>query len=284
MDSTIWQEPDHTRIVWITLMAMADRDGEIAASIPGLAARARVPLAAAEIALGTFLAPDQYSRTEAHEGRRIEKIDGGWRLLNYFKYRETLDQDDMREKTAKRVRAFRERKLLRNVTVTHRNAGNVTVTDVTPGNDIGEVEEEEDSTLPLASSLERTQQASAPKTRRRASAKPKSPFHPFNSQEHRDAFDEFWGAYWRLEGKSDAEKKYIAKIKLRGDHKALMEAVRENYARFLAKEIDYRPKAHNWLEDFPFSGKSPEKRTVSANEPQYLTLEQQRATWTEQPQ
>lgn len=265
-------------------MAMADRDGEIAASIPGLAARARVPLAAAEIALGTFLAPDQYSRTEAHEGRRIEKIDGGWRLLNYFKYRETLDQDDVREKTAKRVRAFRERKVLRNVTVTQCNAGNVTVTAVTPGNDIAEAEAEAESSIQVVGSLERTQQATAPKPRRRASAKPKSPFHPFNSQEHRDAFDEFWGAYWRLEGKDRAEKKYIAKVKLRGDHKSLMEAVRDNSARFLAKEVDYRPKASNWLDDFPFTGKSPQKRTASANEPQYLTLEQQRATWTEQPQ
>lgn len=96
-ESTIWCEPANTRLVWITMLAMADRKGRIHASIPGLANRARVPLEDTEKALQTFLSPDRYSRTEDFEGRRIEAIHGGWRLLNYAKYREIRDADERRE-------------------------------------------------------------------------------------------------------------------------------------------------------------------------------------------
>ena len=37
ISSTIWTEDDKTRIIWVTMMAMADQNGEIQASIPGLA-------------------------------------------------------------------------------------------------------------------------------------------------------------------------------------------------------------------------------------------------------
>lgn len=96
--STIWEAPHATRIVWVTMLALTDRRGEIQASVPGLARIANVSLAECEAALDAFLAPDRYSRTEEHEGRRIEKIDGGWRLLNYRKYRERLDEDATRER------------------------------------------------------------------------------------------------------------------------------------------------------------------------------------------
>ena len=95
--STIWQENNPTRIVWITMLAMADRDGEVAASIPGLARYANVSLEECEAALASFLAPDKYSRTTDFEGRRIEVIAGGWRLLNHAKYREAMRGVDRAE-------------------------------------------------------------------------------------------------------------------------------------------------------------------------------------------
>lgn len=119
-ESTIWSEDAETRLTWITMLAMADRRGRVWGSIPGLANRARVPVDACENALKIFLSPDKYSRTTDHEGRKIEEIDGGWRLLNYLKYRDIRDQESVKEKTAERVRKHREKK--RNVTlVTLRN-------------------------------------------------------------------------------------------------------------------------------------------------------------------
>ena len=106
-ESTVWCEPAHTRLVWITMLAMADRQGRVWASIPGLANRARVPVEDTEKALETFLAPDKYSRTEDFEGRRIEPIDGGWRLLNYEKYRAIRDIETTREVAREHMRRKR---------------------------------------------------------------------------------------------------------------------------------------------------------------------------------
>lgn len=109
VNSTIWQEDDPTRIVWITMLATADKNGEIHASIPGLARLAGVSIQATEAALVKFLAPDRYSRTQDDEGRRIDSIDGGWMLLNYQKYRRMASLDEQAEKNAERQRRFRER-------------------------------------------------------------------------------------------------------------------------------------------------------------------------------
>lgn len=101
LDSTLWvNQPHHVVRVWVAMLAMADRDGFVAASIPGLARRSCVTLAEAEEALAVFLAPDPYSRTPDHEGRRIQTVGGGWVLLNYPKYRRTVDaeQEKMRKR------------------------------------------------------------------------------------------------------------------------------------------------------------------------------------------
>ena len=110
-DSTVWREPDRTRLVWITMLAMADADGYVAASVPGLADRARVPLEDCLKALEAFRAPDEWSRTKEYEGRRIMDVDGGWQLLNHGKYRAIQDAEHRREQARlgmQRLRAERK--------------------------------------------------------------------------------------------------------------------------------------------------------------------------------
>ena len=109
------------------MLAMADRNGEIQASIPGLARLAGVPIPDCEEALAKFIAPDPYSRTPDDEGRRIEKIEGGWSLLNHAKYREMASRDDSKAANTERQCRHREKEK-RNATVTPRNA------KVTPSN------------------------------------------------------------------------------------------------------------------------------------------------------
>lgn len=92
-ESTVWCEPDRVRLVWITMLAMADKHGRVWGSVPGLANRARVPVEDTRAAITLFLEPDADSRTAEHEGRRLEPIDGGWRLLNYAKYRSVRDEE-----------------------------------------------------------------------------------------------------------------------------------------------------------------------------------------------
>jgi hypothetical protein len=107
--STIWTEDDKTRIVWITMLAMADQHGEVHASIPGLARVSGVSVQDCEMAIGKLLSPDAYSRTPDNEGRRIAPIDGGWELLNHGKYRLMASKEDAKAATAERVRRHRER-------------------------------------------------------------------------------------------------------------------------------------------------------------------------------
>jgi hypothetical protein len=109
LDSSIWQESHQTRIVWVTMLAMADQHGEVQAAVPGLAKRAGVTLKEAEEAIATLCAPDQYSRTPDHEGRRIAKIDGGWEILNHAKYRHAASLEDRKEKAAERAKRFRDK-------------------------------------------------------------------------------------------------------------------------------------------------------------------------------
>ena len=108
--STVWREEMHVKVVWVTMLALADRNGYVAASLPGLADASRVTLEQCEEALARLSAPDKHSRTKEHEGRRIAEVDGGWALLNYTKYREQRDKDERRIKGRKYVADFRARK------------------------------------------------------------------------------------------------------------------------------------------------------------------------------
>lgn len=88
LTSTIWGESHATVRVWIAMLASADADGVVEGSVPGFARVACVTRQEMQEALSVLLAPDKDSRTQEHEGRRIETIEGGWLILNYAKYRE----------------------------------------------------------------------------------------------------------------------------------------------------------------------------------------------------
>lgn len=111
LDSTIWLEPDHTRIVWITLLAAMDEDGFVEfPSIKVLAHRAIVSVEDAEAAIATLSSPDPHSGSSEHEGRRIEVVQGGFVVINAKKYRSLSTREKKRAQTAERVRRHREKK------------------------------------------------------------------------------------------------------------------------------------------------------------------------------
>ena len=107
--STIWAEPDETRIVWITMLALKDKWGIVGATVPGLAHMARVDVEVCRKAIEKFMGPDPDSRTPDYEGRRIEVVEGGWRILNHEKYRRLMSADERREYLAQKQREFRAR-------------------------------------------------------------------------------------------------------------------------------------------------------------------------------
>ncbi len=108
--STVWREPNHVRLLWITMLAMKDRWHVVNASLPGLADSARITMDECVEALGVLSSPDKYSRTVEHEGRRIEACDGGWIILNGEKYRNKMSLDERREYQRIKQAEYRARK------------------------------------------------------------------------------------------------------------------------------------------------------------------------------
>jgi hypothetical protein len=105
--SSVWSESKETRLLWITMLAMADGDGKVDASVPGLARTANISLGECESALAVLQGPDPYSRTKELDGRRIDPVDGGWLILNHQKYRDMRTETQIQ--TAERVKRHRER-------------------------------------------------------------------------------------------------------------------------------------------------------------------------------
>lgn len=109
VNSTIWDEEPAISKLWITMLALADQHGEVLITIPGLARLARISLETCEAGLAKFQLPDKYSWTKDEEGRRIGEVEGGWRLLNYAKYRQMISESDRREKAAVRQQRYRDK-------------------------------------------------------------------------------------------------------------------------------------------------------------------------------
>lgn len=105
--STVWTYDSDTKVVWVTLLAMADERGNVIGTVPGLAKMAGVPVEAARKAMAIFLAPDPDSGSKEFDGRRIEVIDRGWRLLMHAKYRALRSREEKLEADRVRIAAKR---------------------------------------------------------------------------------------------------------------------------------------------------------------------------------
>lgn len=108
LGSSIWAEAMPTRIVWITMLALADEHGSVEASTSGLARFANVSIAQCRAAIVALSAPDIDSRTPDNDGRRVEKVEGGWTILNYLKYREMRSPKQVAE--AERKAKWRDKR------------------------------------------------------------------------------------------------------------------------------------------------------------------------------
>jgi Recombination endonuclease VII len=110
LDSSVWLLSHTTVRVWITLLAAMDEDGFCQfAAVQNLANRALVTLAEAQAAVDVLEAPDPNSSDLDNEGRRIERVPGGWIVLNAVKYHQIVTRANSREKNRERVSAFRVR-------------------------------------------------------------------------------------------------------------------------------------------------------------------------------
>lgn len=115
LTSSVWGEADSTRIVWITLLALADRNGEAMASVGGLARSANMQREACERAIEVLSSPDPDDRSGVRDGVRIEKIQGGWRIINFATYREKMRAADRTEYLRRKQAESRARRRARAV-------------------------------------------------------------------------------------------------------------------------------------------------------------------------
>lgn len=102
LDSSIWGEPLHVRIVWLTALAMADGSGQFECSIGGFARRAQVTLEQCTDALEVLQGPDADSR-DGTTGERLQFEGAGlWTVINHGAYRERSTRRQASEAKRKR--------------------------------------------------------------------------------------------------------------------------------------------------------------------------------------
>jgi hypothetical protein len=228
VDSTVWLQPTPTRIVWVTFLAVMDEDGFVAlASVPNVARRAAVSLEEAAQAVACLEGPDPDSSDPDHDGRRVERVPGGWMVLNAAKYSEIVTRTVARERTKERVRKHRDRKKEKptcNAPVTVGNG------PVTPS----------DSYSESGSDTEEDVQAS----RSEALAVRKT-----DRQEAAGGFETFWQVYPRRTGKQAALAVWR---RLRPDaslQARILQAVREQAAseQWLKDGGQFIPHPRTWL-------------------------------------
>lgn len=105
--SSIWGLDPHVKVVWITLLALKDKNGFVPGTVPGLARMAVVSAAQCREALAIFEAPDDDSRDKGNEGRRIKTVDGGWMILGHERFQNRMREVSTRIGNAKRQAKFR---------------------------------------------------------------------------------------------------------------------------------------------------------------------------------
>jgi len=107
INSSIWEEPLATRVLWVTMLAMKDENGFVSAAKSGLRRAANISENDFEIAIKSLESKDDDSRTKDYDGKRIKSVEGGWIILNDDKYR--MHSLKQKEQARERVKKYREK-------------------------------------------------------------------------------------------------------------------------------------------------------------------------------
>lgn len=109
--SSLWTEDNSTKVLFITMLALADREGYVYGSANGIARVACLTPEETKTGIAVLSSPDPNSsdstRNPENNGRRIEPIDGGWKIINYPYYRDLHDADERRHQDKMRKRKSR---------------------------------------------------------------------------------------------------------------------------------------------------------------------------------
>ena len=214
LTSSIWNEPNHVRILFITLLALADSNGRFEGSPAGLAALARLTVDEAVDALRVLEGPDPHS-SDGTTGERLLRLSPGvWEIINHRHYRDkkTRKQIADLERQRKTRKAPKEDATCSNVTPCH--TASVYVSDA-----------ESTSTL---DGTEADAPARTPRTR----------------SEPLRGFDAFWDAYGKKVGLRASQ---AAWKRIQPDDALAAEITAKAAAVAAAKEKQFRKDPERWL-------------------------------------
>ena len=104
-DSSLWEEPYHVRILFVTMMARKSSDQVVYADEYRLRKWSNLnTLDEVKDALRVLQEPDTKRPGQRYEGRRVEKVEGGWLMLNGQKYEDLMKVVNERARKAKWAR------------------------------------------------------------------------------------------------------------------------------------------------------------------------------------
>lgn len=109
--SSLWDQPDHVVRVWVAFLAEKDENGFVRGTVGSMRRTCNVTDDADgkkySEALACLEGPDPESRSKECDGRRIQRVDGGWIVINHEQYK--LHDTIIKEQTRDRVRRYREK-------------------------------------------------------------------------------------------------------------------------------------------------------------------------------
>jgi len=93
VDSSLWEEEYYVRILFTTMLAKKDSDHVVRATAYNLHRWANITQEETAAGLKVLSSPDKKRLDKQdHDGRRIEKVEDGWLVLNGAKYEEMMRQ------------------------------------------------------------------------------------------------------------------------------------------------------------------------------------------------
>jgi hypothetical protein len=111
VDSSLWSEPDFVVKVFITMIAKQDSDHVVRGSAYNIASWAKKTEAEVIEALKILAAPDtKRIEPQLFDGRRVERVNDGWLLLNGAAYQALMQAVNRRAYQRDKQREYRASK------------------------------------------------------------------------------------------------------------------------------------------------------------------------------
>lgn len=107
VDSSIWSEPDHVVKVFLTMLAKKDFDFIVRGSAYNISCWAKKTEAETIDALKVLCSADtKRLEPQPFDGRRLEKVEGGYRILNGQYYHDLMRSANRRDYKAAKERQY----------------------------------------------------------------------------------------------------------------------------------------------------------------------------------